>query len=213
MRTQTFISSMVGVVAAAALAGSANAAIVSGPNLYCDALTFNPYTATILTFNLLNANSGVTTTATWGTLGTFKFGMAITLLTTSYPNNSNVGSVQYSFDAGATYGSQYTLGQVNSSISSASYGGDVSTSSNASAKLRDFRIRVTLPTASNYALGTDANGTGGSNVQLRMIYDASNGVDGFGGAAVSTGTRAVPAPGAAALVGLAGLVATRRRRN
>ena len=213
MRNKTFISSMVGIAAAVAVAGSANAAIVNGPSLYSNCNTFDPTSSTTVTFDLFNQNSGFGPTGayyneTWGTDATFYFGMVITGLTTAYPNNANVSSVQYSFDAGATY-SAYTLGNVNASDFTGSYGSEVNVGSpNQLSKIRDFRIQVTLASGSNYTLGTGVDGTGGSNVQLRMVLDGSN----YGGSAISTGTRAVPAPGALALLGVAGIIGARRRR-
>ena len=214
MRNKTFISSMVGIAAAVAVAGSANAAIVNGPSLYSNCKTFDPTSSTTVTFDLFNQNSGFGPTGdyynvTWGTGAEFYFGMVITGLTgaSAYPANANVSSVQYSFDAGATY-SAYTLGTVNASSFTGSYGSTVNVSPTQQlSKIRDFRIQVTLASGSNYTLGTGVDGIGGSNVQLRMVLDGN-----YSGSAISTGTRAVPAPGAFALLGVAGLVGTRRRR-
>jgi MYXO-CTERM domain-containing protein len=199
MRTQTFISSMVGVSAAVAVAGSAAQAGIVWTNptdtgLYAPSFNRN---------NLDNYDTEQSNSIT----GTGAF----------LARTRTVGGVTASWTATTT-----TSGfSVVANSTEASYG---------VTSWRSF-------TVTDSPLNVDLTWIGNSGIYL---YTQSNGIlNQFQGITSSSGSTAitlaagdyviiqqmsgtatpssfnfsVPAPGAAALVGLAGLVATRRRRN
>ena len=218
MRNKTFISSMVGIAAAVSVAGSANADIVTynTGNPGSIVKTFDPTIGpTVLTFNPFGNstdNAFGDFSYAWGNGATFKLGLGITKLLPSngYPYNSNVTSVQYSFDG--TNWINGSIGDVTSSYPTSSDFGTLVTvgAPNASALMSNFRWRVTLPTASNYTLGTTASFWTGSQVRTSVVI--ANAGQGSSGTFNVNGPYAVPAPGAFALLGVAGLVGARRRR-
>ena len=212
MRTQTFIVSMVGVVAA--LAGSANAAIVTGPGTSSDCATFNSSTSTTITY------SG-TATGAGQTFGTFYFGFGVMNASyAGYVAGIQVTNIQYSTDSGANW----TLGASSYTTGTTTFGG-FSTASLAPASA----------SAGTWAFSFTNNGTSfpgginGNTLRVRATLSATNDIPnsykfyGWGTGQWSEGagrsfqgngiSTAVPAPGVAALIGLAGLVANRRRRN
>ena len=211
MRNKTFISSMVGIAAAVAVAGSANAAIVTGPGTGSDCATLNPSTSTTITY-----------TGSWSsqTVGTFYMGFGV--CNASYVgavSGLEVTNIQYSTDSGVNW----TLGASSYTTGTTTYGG-FSTASNAPASAA----------AGTWAFSFTNNGSGfpgginGSTLRVRATLSATSSIPNdykfygfatgqwaegagraFSGGYVST---AVPAPGAFALLGVAGLVGARRRR-
>ena len=213
MRNKTFISSMVGIAAAAAVAGSANAAIVTGPGSGntqgSDCATFDPSTSTTITYN--GAGS-------WANQSFGQFYFAPIVSDSNY-QGSNPGfvvtNIEYSRDSGLNWtlgASTYTTSTQNNqqaaaagknfaywafSIQDASFGITGST----------LRVRMTLSATSLLANGKllsgFAHGQYGSLAQdfYGQAFGAGGGV-----------SIAVPAPGAFALLGVAGLVGARRRR-
>jgi hypothetical protein len=245
MRNKTFISSMVGVAAAVAVAGSANATFVeyytvktqptadgSGINLdvYVLYARFNGGTDTVLNaFNFnrtdsnvtnmfyhkddASGNSGVLQTAngTWnptitgsttlhrpfdsyltigglptssnGTGADPKWGNPLSWNRPDVPNNQNVGWFDPNPSGGSIAG---RVGQAGNLVDST--------------RLGQFSI------ARNSYAGVWT---------LKIGYNS--GVPGapvsFGQSTFSIGVAPVPAPGAAALIGLAGLIGARRRRD
>jgi MYXO-CTERM domain-containing protein len=198
------------------VAGSANADIVTlntgnpgsivrsfDPTIGSTLLTFNP-------FGNSTDNAFGDYSYAWGNGATFQLGLGITKLlpSTGYPYNSNVTSVEYSFDG--TNWINGSIGNVTSSFPS-SFGTLVTVGApNASALMSNFRWRVTLPTASNYTLGTTASISTGSQVRVSVLFNNTS--QGGQGTVTVAGPYAVPAPGALALLGVAGVVGARRRR-
>jgi len=211
MRNKTFISSMVGVAAAAAVAGSANAAIVTGPGTGSDCATLNPSTSTTITY-----------TGTWATqtFGTFYMGFGVSDASyAGYVSGLQVTNIEYSTDSGTNW----TLGASSYTTGTTTYSG-FSTASNAPASAA----------AGTWAFSFTNNGSGGtggingSTLRVRATLSATGSIPnnykfygfatgqwaGGAGKAFSGGSfsTAVPAPGALALLGAAGLVGARRRR-
>jgi MYXO-CTERM domain-containing protein len=195
MRNKTFISSMVGVAAAAAVAGSANAAIVTGPGIGSDCATFSGSSPTTITYSAFSD-------AGWdGTLDSFKIKTVLFSGSTATP--ISIGLIEYSYNAGTNW-NVYSLTSTsadNTSILSGSTGwGALITPSSVTVGNNNFRVRVTIP--ANVAIVNAMN--------FRMSLNWSN--TSFEGGTNSRNSVAVPAPGAFALLGVAGLVGARRRR-
>ena len=208
MRTQTFISSMVGVVAAATLVGSANAAIVSGPGFGSDCATFNPSTSTTITYTVVALGGS--------NFGTFYMGFGVLDANyNGYTAGIEVTNIEYSTDSGTNWtlgASSYTTGNTTysqffdtapgSAAWAFSFTDNGSVGSNGGIDRSTLRVRATLSATSSIPNDYQFYG-----FQLGQYSPAGNA---FAGGILST---AVPAPGAAALIGLVGLVAGRRRRN
>ena len=197
MRNKTFISSMVGIAAAVAVAGSANAAIVTGPGSTSDCLTFDGSSPTTITYFGFN-DGGWNSTLT-------EFSIKTVLFTGSTATQIPVGLIEYSYNAGSNWNvySTTSTSANNTSINppplSTGWGSPI-TPSNVTVGQDNFRVRVTIP--ANVAI---ANG-----MTFRMSLNWSS--SGGGGGTNSRQSSAVPAPGAFALLGVAGLVGARRRR-
>ncbi len=209
MRNKTFISSMVGVAAVVAVAGSANASIVSGPGTGSNCASLDPSTDTTITYT---GDWVSTTTARALYMG---FGVANQSYG-GYVAGLQITNIEYSTDSGANWtlgASSYTTGTTTlggfSTAASAPGSAPAGTwafnfTSGSNIVGSALRVRATLSATSSipayykfYAFAT------GKSVTNTTVFE---------GAYLST-VFPVPAPGAAALVGLAGLVATRRRRN
>jgi len=250
MRTQTFISSMVGVAAAAAVAGSANAGFVDNFNRSLANASPTVQNTTTITVTQSGAGSG--------------FGRNNTGLTgTAFPNRStNIQSLGSSATMTGNGSAAFVLGRATSGVASATntagFGGMNLAYSNNNAFINltgttSFSINVGSYTggATNWMLNLDMDSQSddfSGGVQLVLTNSAIvNGVLTFNVAdmyqsgtinwakvdSISLGVQRaewgdanstvgfslsnfqynVPAPGAAALVGMAGLIAARRRRN
>jgi len=266
MRTQTFISSMVGVVAAAALAGSANAAIVTSlsPDVVdvstalganTDLFIFasgqwagNVGETPIAGFaNVSNDARGRFATASYRSGSDFNFtegapfifqlyGQSVATAASGTANrfSTQTNTVNKVASGFAIDGSLGTLASAGSS-------GWAATSSTLNLGFTFYRYSANSFTvsATTYAAGTYTGGQFyGQSGYFGFRFSTDNGTAWNYGWAFGTGgsgygapgfemsqwgyntvanqgiaAGAVPAPGAAALVGLAGLVATRRRRN
>jgi len=244
MRTQTFISSMIGVVAAAAVAGSANAGIVTGVSVF-DFTTgvsslssgsvsgSNPFN-TWETYNGLNS-TGTSATALGGAITlasnstdryaekpTLDFGVftAIDPITENWGSSVNLTGMtalelnvtaytpyQYgSYTAPSLVMNVYMFDDGNGDASGQFIidgTGKKSATITASAGFNWSKVTGIEIQGQSFVL--PSSGAGRTNPNWYASYSFT--FDSM----VAVG--AVPAPGAAALVGLAGLVATRRRRN
>ena len=214
MRTQTFISSMVGVAAAVAVAGSANAALVTG--------TYSGSTSSIQYY--------VKQSGYWivyGSVqqrgafsGTFQFDTAGAVDT-----DTAQAHALYSLSGTITGGGRTTAAgpplELQSTVDGTGFDRFKLFKYEDSSYGTSMSISTNLP-SNTYAFGdfvptVPLNLTGISGLYENNNFPTTggNGTQGY----TSTGTitnltlTVVPAPAAAALLGLAGLVAGRRRRN
>jgi len=272
MRTQTFISSMVGVVAAAAVAGSANAGLATGKidgftgsfagwtgqgtgdstgdlqyangtlgfndrNLGTTGFTKNASGGKqlVTTANVNSVTGGNQVQALVKAAGTGATGMTTSAYVDMYANflwaNANFDSSGdvtslNSFDM--SNASSFTVSFANNTFGTTGFSGtnlrfEIQLSSNVNSDLWSAQQTVTSSggtltfNAADFGAGAAANWTDLGIVWLYVYYDVPSGLSAGTNLGNVTLTdfsyNAVPAPGAAALVGLAGLVATRRRRN
>ena len=266
MRTQTFISSMVGVAAAVAVAGSANAAIVTSlsPDVVdvstalganTDLFIFasgqwagNVGETPIAGFaNVSNDARGRYATASYtsGSDGNFTEGAPFIFqlygqrVATAASGTANRFSTQTSTVNKVASG--FAIDGSLGALASAGSSGWAVTSSTLNLGFTYYRNSANPFTVSGttYAAGTYTGGQFyGQSGYFGFRFSTDNGTDWNYGWAFGTGgsgygapgfemsqwgyntvvnqgiaAGAVPAPGAAALVGLAGLVASRRRRN
>ena len=206
MRNTTFTSSMVGIAAAVAVASSASAAIVSGPGYGSDCATFNPSTSTTITYTVALGGSN---------FGTFYMGFGVLDANyNGYTAGIEVTNIEYSTDSGTNWtlgASSYTTGNTtysqffNTAPGSAawafSFTDNGSVGSNGGIDRSTLRVRATLSATSSIPNDYQFYG-----FQLGQYSPTGNA---FAGGNLST---AVPAPGALALLGAAGLAGARRRR-
>ena len=255
MRTQTFISSMVGIAAAVAVAGSANAAIVwSGVQNASISLTagvsnlvmtsngsfqsapeYVPVTGDPLFVAFGNFTTGNYTVSSTsysqiglsgasddGSNGSFRFQVYGNLATASSSGlrtvvnntfgtsiNGLSGTLAYS---GSSVGSGFALSNNTGSYNSYRLNGGSTGAQggqfNNSTGYVGFRFTTDAGTSWFYGWAKYSGGSNGASGTL-VEWAYNNTAAG----AITAGQVPVPAPGAAALIGLAGLVATRRRRN
>jgi len=266
MRTQTFISSMVGVAAAVAVAGSANAAIVTSlsPDVVDVSTAFGANTdlfifasgqwagnvgeTPIAGFaNVYNDAKGRYATASYRSGSDFNFtqgapfifqlyGQSVATAASGTANRfstqtNTVNKVASGFAIDGSLGALASAGSsgwaVTSStlnlgftyyrnsanpftVSSTTYAAGTYTGGQFYGQSGYFGFRFSTDggTAWNYGW---AFGTGGSGYGAPGFEMSQWGYNTVVNQGIAAG--AVPAPGAAALVGLAGLVASRRRRN
>ena len=242
MRTQTFISSMVGVAAAVAVAGSANAAIpttgvsvfdfttqvtshssgsVNGSNPFITWETDAGYKSTATS---ANAQGGAITLACGGAKAggtpTLDFGVftatdPITENFVSFVNLTGMTALELNVTAYTPYTSgAYTAPSLVMNVimfDDSLYEGaggqliiDGTGKKSATITASEFFnwSKVTLIEIQGNSFTLPSSGAGRSDANYYASYSFT-----------FNSMVAVPAPGAAALVGLAGLVATRRRRN
>ncbi len=187
----------IGALALAAIAGSANAAIVTGPGSGSNSATFEGSTPTTITYSGFNDGSWA------GELFQFRIK---TVLFSSGPTvitQIPVGLIEYSYNAGGLWNvySTSSTSANNTSISagSAGWGLPIIPSSGLTVGQNNFLFRVTIP-ASPLLVN-------GQTFRAAVEYSTA-----FGGGTNSRASLVVPTPGAAALLGLGGLLAARRRR-
>ncbi len=214
MRTQTFISSMVGVVAAVAVAGSANAAV-----------TFDSFTVVQSETNGAGPGAGIN----WASPASSQpiFGASGTRAAFAYLYG-NSGTVTSSVSGGtatfsATKGGGAGLYYLGSAQDLTGYSFSLNLNmtgptdsfiwefKDAGGSYVDYIVNYTVAGTYTVDLST-LEGINPSTITGMAIAIYSP--EAACSATVSNFTYApVPAPGAAALIGLAGMVATRRRRN
>ena len=255
MRAQTFISSMVGIAAAVAVAGSANAAIVwsgvqnasisltagvsnlvmtsngsfqSAPDY--DPVTGDPLFVAFGNFSTGNYNIGSTSysqigltgASDDGSNGSFRFQVYGNLATASSSGlktvvnntfgtsiNGLLGTLAYSgSSAGSGFAlSNNTTGSYNSYRLNGGSTGAQGGQFNNSTGYVGFRFTTDAGTSWFYGWAKYSGGANGaSGTLVEWAYDDT------AGGAITAGEVPVPAPGALALLGAAGLVGARRRR-
>ena len=220
MRSKTFISSMVGVAAAAAVAGSANAAFVDnftvgstsstgpgGDNLnsgspfdYRFYNFYNPSNTAIANVDSVNQTLNLSREANDGTLQ-----LGVVWEKTSPPYLDWTGLQSISFNISSTTGGTLFV-QVGEG------------SSTTDTRWTNFSIGtgsqlVTLNVGSAYGGGSYSQGASFSDASIsRVRLSVTQGTSAFSGTITNLQYNIVPAPGAVALLGVAGLVGARRRR-
>ena len=227
MRNKTFISSMVGIAAAVAVAGSANAGVTidsfTNSTLTQDRSSFgsifnsreagNNGTSALPTINTATNRLEVNTGAELGSVTTYW---------QNYEANGNVGPFidlsqlsTITFDVTSAAASVITFGiqQRNGDIASSGRTGGVTWTSVA---VSAGSSSVTLTVGQNSGGVWSVSGTGTaalSNVSYMSMRLGTTGAGavGFNGSIGNLQYNLVPAPGALALLGVAGLAARRRR--
>ena len=220
MRNKTFISSMVGIAAAVAVAGSANASLVfdsfqtavdTGVTTAASQLKF----ALSPSWSTPNPVSGLT-----GDRHAFALGY-----TASAPTRTFVGSGLATFEVGQEGGANNVL-QYNgtgANLTGYVFTLNVSATSGSNAKLMfglansadSSVIESPLIGTGTYIFSVSSFGGGFDVTSITaVVIVLQTGLAGSGGASVTfdSFTYAVPAPGALALLGVTGLVGGRRRR-
>ena len=204
MRNKTFISSMVGIAAVVAVAGSANAAVTA----------FSPINGIIQNGNIANGNALMVFTVgesdiTVSALGSFN----------GYDGTRAVGI--FAWDG--SFGSREAL--VSGNVTTNNTQGGFSYAAcfmTLQARLQYVLVGQTVVGSSEYGTAFTNAGVGSgssfdsywSNFAAPLnAYPSNTSADDFPSFGPNFQFSVVPAPGAAALIGLAGLVASRRRRN
>ena len=248
MRTQTFISSMVGVVAAAAVAGSVNAAIVDPFTQTSDALNNNVNNVTFWQDGLWLGGSfnQRATTANPGYGGSTPLGGvpsstrsqtgAGSWVSTFAGDRPNTGEyardafteLAYDNESGPAFaidfskimidvafaGSTRNAGSyVNFLFYDVSFNKREATLNFTGSQLSASSLTIEF-SKSQFVL-TSGTSFDWNQVRYLIVHMAAAGATGAGQTWTATNfqTTAVPAPGAAALIGLAGAFMSRRRRN
>jgi hypothetical protein len=204
MRNKTFISSMVGIAAAAAVAGSANAAVVNANGIGSNCLTFDSSTSTPIVYSGFGSTSG-TSLRVGFTVESNSSGAGSTVI-----SGIQFSTVEWSKDNGTTWF------KFNSNADSFTTS---STSAYAYAVAADFDGNAVLTTM-GFLTATSISVTTADTFLVRATMAASvipndyklKAIIALGGNYTERTSTAVPAPGALALLGAAGLVGARRRR-
>ena len=220
MRAQTFISSMVGIAAAVAVAGSANAALTfdsfssASTGTPSGAVTTDSFMGGFFTTRTMYADGATGSGSSAKSLTTSIGGGNLTVNTNGPSSTQRYGDVYYDR---ASNGDLSNFASISMTIAYTNYTGDlyftfsdlaVVNSSGTTDKRTAFTGTVTLTF-------NKADFVGSVNwaqvAQFSMTFGSRNTTP---GSAVITNFNysEVPAPGALALLGAAGLVGARRRR-
>ncbi len=204
MRNKTFISSMVGVAAAAAVAGAANAAVVNVNGIGSNCLTFDSSTSTPIVYSGFGATSGNQLRVGF-TVESNPYGAGSTVI-----SGIQFSTVEWSKDNGSTWF------KFNSNADSFTTS---STSADAYSVAADDGGNAVLTTM-GFLTATSISVTTANTFLVRATMAASvipndyklTAIIALGANYAGRTSTAVPAPGALALLGAAGLVGARRRR-
>ena len=222
MRNKTFISSMVGIAAAAAVAGSANAAVVP---VYDFDLTFNTPNPTSNTGGSSFKTSSGSASGLWNTYLAVASGLGSDVIASPGSMQFAVGSyvaasagLQLESVAGANL-----LGVTDFQFNVTAYTGGATNWSVYATDINGRQLASAITSTSGTGQKTFAVSSFTQTAGPVGIFDWSKvtmiNFDAYSGGSASsftfdswTAVGAVPAPGALALLGAAGLVGARRRR-
>ena len=220
MRNKTFISSMVGIAAAVAVAGAANAAFVDNFTVGSSSTASNggdvdPNSGSPFNYRYYNVSNNVTAIANVDSVNqrlnlsrqandsTLQLG--VVWEKTSLPNLDWTGLQSISFNISSDTGGTLFV----------RVGGGSSTTQT---RWTNFSIGtgsqlVTLNVGSAYGDGSYSQGASFSDASIsKFQLSVTQGTSAFSGTITNLQYNIVPAPGAVALLGVAGLVGARRRR-
>ena len=187
----------IGALALAAIAGSANAAIVTGPGSGSNCATFEGSTPTTITYSGFNGSPWA------GELFQFRIKTVLFSSAPTVITQIPVGLIEYSYNAGGLWNvystSSTSADNLMSAGSAAGWGPAITPLSGLIVGQGNFLFRVTIP-ASPLLVN-------GQTFRAAVEYSTA-----FGGGINSRASQVVPTPGAAAVLGLGGLLAARRRR-
>ena len=223
MRNKTFISSMVGIAAAAAVAGSANAGVT------IDSFTNSTFDQERASFGSIfnSREAGFNGTVNAPTINTTTNRLVadtgtgfITAFWDNYEANGDMGPFidlsqlsTITFDVTSAAASFITFSIVQKTGNPGTTVGRVRW---ADVAVNAGNSSVTLTVGQNSGGVWSVTGTGMaclSNVSsMSLKLGLSGGVTGFNGSIGNLQYNLIPAPGALALLGVAGLVGARRRR-
>jgi hypothetical protein len=224
MRNKTFISSMVGIAAAVAVAGSANAGVTidsfTNPIFDQERASFGSIFNT-RSYGINGTSNAPTINATTNRLVADTGEGAITTYWENYEANGNVGPFinlsqlsTITFDVTSEAASKITfvIQQRTGDLSSSVAAGSVRWT-NVAVGAGSSSVTLTVGQNSGGVWSVTGNGTAAlSNVSFMSMKLGLTGTAGFVGSIGNLQYNLVPAPGAFALLGVAGLVGGRRRR-
>ena len=209
MRNKTFISSMVGIAAAVAVAGSANAAVVNAAGVGSNCLTFDSSTSTPIVYSGFGSTSGNSLRVGF-TVESNPYGAGSTVI-----SGIQFSTVEWSKDNGTTW-FKFNSNADSFTTSSTSVNDYYSAYDNIGAGALTTAGFLTAT-----GISVNVTGTNPSVFLVRATMAASSAIPNtykltaiiaLGGNYTGRTSTAVPAPGAFALLGVAGLVGARRRR-
>ena len=220
MRNKTFISSMVGIAAAAAVAGSANAGVTidsfTNSTFDQDRASFGSIFNT-RSYGINGTTNAPTINATTNRLVADTGGGFITTYWENYEANSSVGPFinlsqlsTITFDVTSAAASKITFVIKQSSVAAGSVRW-----TNVAVGAGSSSVTLTVGQDSGGVWSVAGNGMADlSNVSFMSLKlgTLTGGVTGFNGSIGNLQYNLIPAPGALALLGVAGLVGARRRR-
>ena len=220
MRNKTFISSMVGIAAAVAVAGAANAAFVDNFTVGSSSTAPNggevdPNLGSPFDYRFYNGANNVTTIANVDSVNqTLNFSrqandgtlpLGVVWEKTTVPNLDWTGLQSISFNISSTTGGTLfvRVGEGGYSTQTRWTNFSIGTGSQL----------VTLNVGSAYGDGSYSQGAYFSYASISSFeLSVTQGTSAFSGTITNLQYNIVPAPGAVALLGVAGLVGARRRR-
>ena len=203
MRNKTFISSMVGIAAAVAVAGSANAGVVD-PFTTDQTAAATPAPFISITGGLFNQRQLARTNSGSGSIGS-TFANFVPRGIWLYYQQAGGSTIDLSGIASMSF--DLTRGAASFNINWNFYD---ATGLQSTLELTAPSAGTITTSATDPARVTDAGFNWGSITQMEMMF-----IGGFSSSTAGLTNfnyTAVPAPGALALLGVAGLVGVRRRR-
>jgi len=214
MRNKTFISSMVGVAAAVAVAGSANAGVVD-PFTTAEPFSTNSGDWLPISGALFNERDAVRTNGSSGSIDNLG-----NLIFTAASGSTNFLGLNYQMSGGATkdLSSIAAMSIALSGLNKIGAATGITFSLYMADETEKFLTSNQALSANGVSTFNFASATVDAGFDLTKVKTMTLEITSVGGAGSVSGTlsnfsyTAVPAPGALALLGAAGLFGARRRR-